>query len=180
MWFKDDLTLWVRSSHAPILPSLVAISIELVAIFSKTYAISCLHTKFQHVDTVICQGLHEAHLVLVTRVYTTTDGRHAKNFYQSIQKHRSEKRQSLGRLKRLCSEPSAQTHHPAEFNGHRSCKSREIVTWPYFGLVIKNRVNLKVDRRYWSGDMFLVCHVISQDHLIKGSCDVRVRAPRGK
>ena len=94
-----------------------------------------------------------------------------KKFYQSIQKHRSEKRQSLGRLKRLCSEPSAQTHHPAEFNGHRSCKSREIVTWPYFGLVIKNHVNLKVDRRYWSGDMFLVCHVISQDHLIKGSCD---------
>ena len=95
-------------SHAPILPSLVAISIELVAIFSKAYAISCFHTKFQHVDTVTCQGLHEAHLVLVTRVYTTTDGRHAINFYQSIQKHRTEKRQSLGRLKRLYSEPSAQ------------------------------------------------------------------------
>ena len=36
--------------------------------------------KFQDVDTDIRQGLHEAHLALVTRVYGTTDERHQKNF----------------------------------------------------------------------------------------------------
>ena len=46
------------------------------------------------------------------------------------------------------------THHPANFSGHRSRGSRDI--------------------------MILVCQVISQDHIIKGSCDIMARRLSGK
>ena len=42
-------------------------------------------------------------------------------------------------------------HNPAKFGGHKHCGSRSI--------------------------MFLVCHVISQDHVIKGLCDFMDKSP---
>ena len=42
-------------------------------------------------------------------------------------------------------------HHYAKFGGHRYCSSRDI--------------------------MILVCHVIKQDHIIKGSGDYYIRSP---
>ena len=42
-------------------------------------------------------------------------------------------------------------HHSAKFGSHRCCNSRDI--------------------------MFLVCHLISQDHMIKGSSDFIGRGP---
>ena len=44
--------------------------------------------------------------------------------------------------------------HLSKFGGHRYCSSRDM--------------------------MFLVCHVIKQDHVIKGSGGYNNRAPQGK
>ena len=42
-------------------------------------------------------------------------------------------------------------HHPIKFGGHKHCGSEDITA--------------------------LLCHVISQDHVIKGSCDFMCRSP---
>ena len=56
--------LLVEEQHSIVSPT------SAIIIFSKAHGISCSHTKFQKVGTVICQIVHEVHLGLVTRVYS--------------------------------------------------------------------------------------------------------------
>ena len=59
----------------------------------------------------------------------------------------------------------------AKFSGHKSCENEDIiffqfVLWPHVSHFIKRSRDFN-----GSGDMVLVCHVVSEDHVINVSCD---------
>ena len=77
--------LLVEEQHSIVSPT------SAIIIFSKAHGISCSHTKFQKVGTVICQIVHEStsgtgHTCLQQQL----TGRHSK-ICQPVQKHCREK-----------------------------------------------------------------------------------------
>lgn len=73
-------------------------------------------------------------------------------------------------------------HHLSKFGSHKYCSSKDVyyfVTSSCKSTWLKCQVATTTDAPSSGYKTALVCHVMSQDHIIKGSCD-KVGAYRGK
>ena len=89
-------------------------------------------------------------------------------------------------------EPIKAGYHPVKFDGYRHCGSGDIVISLCYGprdqrvirpyrqepiKVIYHHAKFTGHRQCGSGDMILVCLVILQEQVIKGSCDFMGTSP---